>query len=293
MATVKEVLRRVYHELVRRRSRVRMHAPETVELTAPPIFLVGVYGSGTTLLRYVVDSHSRIACPPESEFLAALRPLLGERPLAGLAGMGFGEEHAVAKVRELALYFFGSYAASWGKPRWADKTPAYVDHLDFLHRLFPEARFAHLHRHGLDQAHSFTRGGTLERPELAAHARVGEDPRLASVRYWRAKSERILDFEARHPDACHRLGYEELCRDPEATLRLLFTFLDEPWEPGVLRFWEHPHDKGHEHGRVVATRGFQPRSGHHRRWPADLRRAALDVAAPVLRRLGYPVEEGR
>jgi len=293
MATVKEALRRVYHELVRRRSRVRMHVPEPVPLAAPPIFLVGVYGSGTTLLRYVVDSHSRIACPPESEFLATLRPLLGERALAGLAGMGFAEEHAVTKARELALYFFSGYAASWGKPRWADKTPAYVDHLDFLHQLFPEALFAHLHRHGLDQAHSFTRGGSYERPELADHTRTGEDPRLSSVRYWRERTERILDFEARHPEACHRLRYEELCRSPEETLRPLFAFLGELWEPGVWRIWEHPHDKGHEHGRVVATRGFQPRSGQHRRWPPGLRGAAIEVARPVLRRLGYPVEEGR
>ena len=35
-----------------------------------PIFIVGVPRSGTTLLRVILDSHSRIACGPEAPWLA-------------------------------------------------------------------------------------------------------------------------------------------------------------------------------------------------------------------------------
>lgn len=31
-------------------------------------FLIGVYRSGTTLLRYILDSHSKIAVPPETNY---------------------------------------------------------------------------------------------------------------------------------------------------------------------------------------------------------------------------------
>ena len=44
-------------------------------LTERPIFLVGIYRSGTTLARYVLDSHSRITCPPETAFMAGLADL--------------------------------------------------------------------------------------------------------------------------------------------------------------------------------------------------------------------------
>ena len=37
-----------------------------------PGFLIGVYRSGTTLLRYILDSHSNIAVPPETNFLYPL-----------------------------------------------------------------------------------------------------------------------------------------------------------------------------------------------------------------------------
>lgn len=289
MATVKETLRRIYHELVERRSRVRISAPASAFDGPPPIFVLGVYGSGTTLLRYVFDSHSRICCPPESDFLSPLAALAGDRrSLEGLEAMGFDEDHVLCKLRELSRYFFASYAASWGKPRWADKTPAYVDHAEFLHRLFPDARFVHIHRHGLDQAHSFTRGGTHHRRVLASYGRPEEDPRLGSIRYWKEKIDRLLAFEAAHPESCFRLGYEELCNDPEAHLRPLFTFLGEPWEPGVMDFHIFPHDKGNEHGRVVATRGFRPSRDHFHHWPPELLEAAAPIVGPTLERLGYP-----
>lgn len=37
-----------------------------------PGFIIGVYRSGTTLLRFVLDSHPNIAVPPESNFLNGL-----------------------------------------------------------------------------------------------------------------------------------------------------------------------------------------------------------------------------
>lgn len=288
MARLSESLRRAYRELVRRRARVRVVAAAPQELGEPPIFLLGLYRSGTTLLRFVIDSHSRICCPPESEFISSLRPLVEDpRAIAGLDAMGFDSDHVTRRARELVAYFFGNYADSCGKPRWADKSPSYVDHLELLWRLFPDARYVVLLRHGLDQAHSFTRGGTLDRAELSQFVRQGEDPRLGAVRYWREKTERLLEFEAKHPESCHRLRYEDLCAAPESTLRQVFTFLGEPWEPETLDFHRFPHDRGFEDGRVVATGGFQASGGHYLEWSPDLRSEALKIAGPLLGDLGY------
>ena len=35
----------------------------------PPIFIVGSGGSGTTLLRLMLNAHPRLAIPPESNFV--------------------------------------------------------------------------------------------------------------------------------------------------------------------------------------------------------------------------------
>ena len=53
---------------------------------AEAIFIVGVSRSGTTLLRRVLDSHSRIAIAPENHFLGHLLPWEGARQRLRSAG---------------------------------------------------------------------------------------------------------------------------------------------------------------------------------------------------------------
>lgn len=289
MASLKESLRRLYHDLVIRRSSVRVvPAVEHVDAACVPIFLIGVYRSGTTLLRYIVDSHSRICCPPESFFVAALTPLLLEDQYRlGLLRMGFDEEHVLQRIRSFCSYFFSNYAASHRKPRWADKSPSYVDHLDSLNRIFPGARFIMIYRHGFDQAHSFTRGGTLMRAALEGYCQSGEDLRVGAVRYWREKVEIMMQFEQSHPDQCMRIQYEDFCEHPEARAKRVFEFIGEEWEPQVLEFYRFQHDKGAEDGRVLTTRGFSPSRGHYEKWPAELRKRGLEIALPPLASLNY------
>jgi protein-tyrosine sulfotransferase len=291
MATLKEALRRIYHEMVIRRSTVRViPAQAKTDLDCSPIFLMGIYRSGTTLLRYIVDSHSHICCPPESDFIAYLIPLINDRKCQiGLKRMGFEEDHVVQKLREFCLYFFENYAAACGKARWADKTPAYVDHLDFLLRLFPESQFVMIHRHGLDQAHSYTRGGTFMRETLRGYCRDGEDLRIGAVRYWHEKTQRVLDFEERRSEKCIHVLYERLCESSEEQLRLVFDFLGESWEPEVLEFYKFSHDKGAEDGRVMATSGISASRGHYHRWPPELVERCARIAESTLSRLGYKV----
>lgn len=285
-----EVMRRIYYDFAMRRSTVRILPPQTdhLDLQSPPIFLIGVYRSGTTLLRYIIDSHSNICCPPESDYLASLAQLVREPIYSnGLLNMGYSETHVVQKLRELCIYFYGNYAASCGKPRWADKTPNYVDYLDFIHLLFPEAKFVMIYRHGLDQAHSYTRGGSLMRDTLEDYVVEGEDLRLGAVRYWQEKVQKMLEFEQKNPDICIHIRYEDLCLQPEKHLRAVFSFLDEAWEPEVMEYYNFPHDKGNEDGRVGATTTILPSKTHFLSWPVELRDSGLEIAKPILKQLDY------
>lgn len=291
MAAFVEALRRVYHDMVVRRSTVRVIAPERAELEHPPIFIIGLYRSGTTLLRYVLDSHSRICCPPESYFMAALSLLVSDnRCSGGLESMGFDQEHVIQKIRELCLYFFGNYAISQGKPRWADKTPGYVDYLDFLLCVFPESQFVIIHRHGLDQAHSYTRGGTLMRESLREYCREeDEDLRVGAVRYWTDKTQKLGAFAKRYPEKCIQIFYEKLCQSPQGQIKMILDFVQEPWEPEVIEFYKFPHDVGREDGRVVATRGFSISRGHYQSWSPELVERCMQIAGPTMEYLGYGV----
>ncbi len=291
MPSAKEVLRRLYHDLVKRRARIRIvQARSDLTMEYPPIFLMGLYRSGTTLLRYVIDSHSHLCCPPESHFIASLAALVNDdQSRKGLGYMGFDQEHVSQKVRELIVYFFSNYAAGVGKPRWADKSPSYVDHLDFISRIFPEAQFVIIHRHPLDQIHSHTRGGTLLRPHLRAYHQAGEDFRLAAARYWQEKTDKLLRFAHTRRAQCLSTRYEDLCTNTEGELKAIFAFLDEPWEPQVLEFHRFEHYLGMEDGSVRASQGFLLRGGYYRRWPADLVEQCLSIVGTTMHKLGYSV----
>lgn len=273
-----------------RRSKRVLLPPEARAATERPIFIVGVHRSGTTLVRLIVDSHSRIACPPESFFLLPLAGLLDDaKALEGLRAMGFERDHVVARLREGAAYFFEMYAASRGKPRWADKTPAYVSHLDFIETLFgPDCRYVMVYRHGLDTACSIA--GQPDITEAHEHiAACGGDRHAGAARYWAVQCRRMRAFAEARGERCLALHYEALVADPEAETRRLFAFLEEPWEPAVLRFAEQPHDSwsGLEDVRAMTSRGFTPNVGSYRREPPAVIRAMLAEAAPVLAVLGY------
>ena len=46
------------------------------------------------------------------------------------------------------------FVSKAGKPRWAEKTPAHVFHMDLIHEVFPRAQFIHMIRNGRDVVRS-------------------------------------------------------------------------------------------------------------------------------------------
>lgn len=271
MYSISEALRKIYVDLIKRRSLVRvMPAQEASTLSYSPIFLVGIYRSGTTLVRYVIDSHSQICCPPETDFIVPLSKLTEDVYLSGFKGMGFDEAHVIGRVRDFLIYFYENYARTHQKKRWADKSPSYVDCLDFIAEAFPEAQFIMIYRHPLDQVHSFTRGGTFIHEAIENYLEGDQDIRVGATHYWVEKADQMLLFEKQFPDRCFHLHYEKLCEFPDDVIKSLFEFLNEPFESQVLEFYNHPHDTGKEGGRAISSKGFVKSSGHYKSWPEEI-----------------------
>jgi protein-tyrosine sulfotransferase len=251
------------------------------------IFLIGCQRSGTSLLRRIVDSHPRIACPPETAFIGPLASVLhDDRARKGFDAMGYDAEAVSTALAAFIASFYAAYARGQGKPRWADKTPHHVDLLADLWTLFgPGARFVLIVRDGRDVAYSLS-----ERfyPAIQASVReAGGDVPTGAARFWVAQTEKMLAFEARHPDACHRLRYEDLTAAPAEVLEPMFAFLGEPWDPTVIDYAALPHHAGVEDPDVARRTAIEPNAGKHRAWPADVRRAVEAICSPLMDRLGY------
>ncbi|HEY2973845.1 MAG TPA: sulfotransferase [Pyrinomonadaceae bacterium] len=142
----------------------------------PMPVIVGAPRSGTTLLRFMLDTHSELAIPPETGFLTLGAQLAGNgdmlrerffravvnHPNSAPSWPDFEvpEETFWQALTEITPFtvsegyraFYRLYAARMAKPRWGDKTPIYCLSLDAIRRVLPEVRFIHIIRDGRDVA---------------------------------------------------------------------------------------------------------------------------------------------
>jgi len=215
-----------------------------------PIIVVGCPRSGTTMLQLMLHSHPRIAIPPETRFVLAAyktrrsfgdlsdperRRALGqwiiERPVTKFADLRLDPAATLEDITAAAdtlgsalATVFQAYAARFGKPRWGDKRPAYLQNLDVILRLFPTAQIVNIVRDGRDCVASL-KEMPWHRDSLpvtvAAWARAVDDARRAAHRLRR--------------DQWHQLRYEDLVADPATELTRLCAFLGEDYDP-VMAF---------------------------------------------------------
>src|SRR5437660_5875801 len=141
---------------------------------AAPVFILSNPRTGSTLLRYLIDTHPDICCPGElrlgaiTEFLTvAIELTLGR--VQSCPGGETARLACFAEVRRIVDDLMDKYCRAKGKPRWCEKTPINLDHLDFLNAVFPDAQCLCLHRHGLDTVRSWTEIGMVPSVARAGH----------------------------------------------------------------------------------------------------------------------------
>ncbi len=216
-------------------------------MATPFPFFVGANGSGTTLHRAIFDSHPDLAIPGESRFIVdlakhreryeiddqfdsdALVNDLGRHKRFLNWGLAIEDLEAALAVAPKSTYaeavraIYGAYAAKEGKTRYGDKTQSYIHDLPVLAELFPEARFVHAVRDGRNVALAHAKGEKIEQVAVSWSKRVTSGRRAG---------------EKLGPDRYIESRYEDLIDDTDASVRRLCDFLELPFDPAMLRYYE-------------------------------------------------------
>ncbi len=213
---------------------------------AAPVFVVGMNGSGTTLLLDCLDSHpelfgfrretrvlpyflSRLASYGALEDDGNFRRLWDDfRKVPDFVHVNGGEPPPLpadwqTMPREFAAIVdsvFRHFASQANKQRWCEKTPMHALHIQDLSTLFPKASFIHIIRDGRACAASF-------------HRRWKHTPQLTMYRWKNVVRE--AQRQGRQPGIrYHELKYESLVADAGHEMRRICEFLDVPFVDEVL-----------------------------------------------------------
>lgn len=200
------------------------------------------------MLQLMLHAHRDIAIPPETRFVLtayrqrrtfgdlrdpdrrrALARWIVDRPETRFGDLGLSAEDIVERITagpptlgSALATIFQQYAARFGKPRWGDKRPSYIQNLHVILRLFPDAQIVNIVRDGRDCVASL-KEMSWHRQDIygtvAVWARAVDEARRAA-----RQLDRSQWFEMR---------YEDLVADPEPWLTKLCEFLDVPYDPAM------------------------------------------------------------
>jgi hypothetical protein len=212
-----------------RRARRRLRPGD--RLLESPTFVLCSVRSGSTLLRVLLDSHSRICAPHElhlRDISVSLKTDYSERSL-GEIGLEASRLEYLLWDRVLHRELTDS-----GKDLLVNKTPSDVFIAERIRECWPDSRFIFLLRHPVSIVRS-------------RHAARPQDSDARNLRMVRRYCEGIE--AARHTYDGLTVRYEDITQDPERETRRLCEFLGVAWEPGMLEYGNF------EHGRMRAGLG--------------------------------------
>jgi protein-tyrosine sulfotransferase len=207
---------------------------------ARPIFVLCHGRSGSTLLRYILDTHKKLVCPPELHLASLMaRHMEVMRVLANTCNnpverRGWKEdttweEQGIRHTRQVIVDLMNKVCAESGKPFWCDKSVSTVNHVDTVVKIFPKARFLCIYRHCLDFVNSALQtipAGLGYGYEEYVKGRDATNVVDSLVAFWCEKTQSILNFERNYRGLCLGLTYETLVHSPHLTIRRIFEFLE-------------------------------------------------------------------
>lgn len=213
-----------------------------------PIFSVSAPRSGSTLFRLILDAHPRLAVPSpcwmyelnypylysygdlssKDNFRALAQDVLDNNFVQNLE-LGIDVDGLIDLATEQSFrgIYKGihiHYANSKGKVRWGEKSPRDCFWIDDIIRDFPDAQIVHLVRDGRDMAIDICQSEEMLPNNLYAGAHI-----------WHEFNSAVLNSAKNlNKDNYYLVRYEDLCADPESTLKKVCDFIGEDYDPAML-----------------------------------------------------------
>jgi hypothetical protein len=253
--------------------------------------------SGSTLLRWLLDTHPEVACPAETyaaHAVEAVMPFVRATSGALLTDEMARRRHVIEETRRIVAQPLNAYARGRGKRVWVDKSPTItIQQIDRVFEIFPRARYFCLHRQCLDVVRSQLELSTYSYrfPGLAPYvARTPENVVEAAVRFWCDLTQAELAFEAARPAVSLRVRYEDVARDPKAAMPAIFGHLGLEPPPDLLeRVFKQDHGEGAGDPKIFFTTKIEDASGRGAVVPHRMLTPATRARADELsKQLGYP-----
>ncbi len=209
--------------------------PSSNNKSERPIFIVGMFRSGTTLCEQILSSHPDVygagELPDINHLSYTIKPSkIHDKSPASLAEVTEEQLANTAKSYLETLDTCSSTAA-----RVVDKMPTNFMHLGFIAKMFPNAHIIHMIRDPRDSCLSmyFQRFGaqmtfTTDLIELADYHLTYQ----AYMRYW----NKVLDIKI------HDVVYEDLMGDQENMTREMLNFCGLEWDEQCMNFHKSKRD---------------------------------------------------
>ncbi|MCF6525107.1 sulfotransferase [Streptomyces sp. JJ36] len=197
--------------------------PEVDRLLRKPVFIMSPVRSGSTLLRVLLDGHSRLLAPHE---LHIRRLTVGHTTQLAKKSMEVLDLETADLEHLLWDRVMHRELVKAGADHIVEKTPSNAFAWKRIAACWPDARYIFLLRHPAAIARSWH--------EAAPDKRSAQEAAEDALRYMKAVER------ARNGLTGHTVRYEELTTDPETTVRGICEFLDIDFEPAMLEYGPRP-----------------------------------------------------
>src|SRR5262245_5446714 len=202
-----------------------------------PIFVGGLFRSGTSLFRAMLGQHPNIAAGLETYwFDIDWNDLAGENARERFRRLAVYYERDQARIERLALQSpdVGTFLTTLldddayrrGKSRWAEKTPGNIVHAARLFQLWPNATLIHIVRDPRDVLASLRRTKKMDDPDFFADMWckfLGGAEQAKQAPPW--GNGQFMEIR-----------YEQLVADPQTAMRGVIAFIGEKWHPASGNF---------------------------------------------------------